>query len=95
MHRAEGCKDGVKAHITESTSPISMPKGPITRSRAKKLQQEMIKHLQGLINAAKEEFQGNVNVGSKPHVLFNIVQVYFECNELNECNGLIKEGLAE
>ena len=45
-------KDQVQDQRT--SNPISMPPRLMTRTRAKKLQQEFIHHLQGLMNLASE-----------------------------------------
>ena len=39
-----------KDEVQGISSPISLPQGPITRSRAKKLQQTLNSHLQGDTN---------------------------------------------
>ena len=49
--------------IQEVSNPISMPQGPITRSRSKKLQQALIYHLQGLVSSAIEGLEGHPSFG--------------------------------
>ena len=53
-----------------------MPQGRITRSQAKKLQQVLIRHVQGLMILASEGLQGFQNFGSSGNqVSFNVFQV--------------------
>ena len=91
-HKAESCKEELKFHKAEPAHPLSMPQGPITRSRAKKIQQALLAHLQAWINSTAKEIQGEPHVvssfGSKPQVIYNVIQVHMS-------NGLTNEGLAE
>ena len=55
-HEDEYDQEG-KDKVQEVSNPISMPQGPIIRSRSKKLQQAL--HLQGLVSSVSEELQGH------------------------------------
>ena len=50
-HEDEHDQEG-KDQEEEVSSLISMPQGPITKSKSKKLQQVLIHHLQGLVSLA-------------------------------------------
>ena len=77
------CKSGSKDVKAESSNPISMPQGPITRARAKKLQQALILHLQGLVNSAKDGLQGDSSFGSSVNLVqYNVIQVQVNYNGL-------------
>ena len=44
--------------VQGNSSQLSLPQGPITRSRAKKLQQALNSHLQSLVSIISEELRG-------------------------------------
>ena len=73
----EGAVCTKKGKAVSNTSPISMPQGLITRSRAKKIQQALITHLQGMINSASEDLQEITSV--RPNVTHSHINV-FECH---------------
>ena len=58
------------------SSPISLPQGPIRRSRAKKLQQALNSHVQGLVKITSEGLQGvqsfGASEGQKNFILMEI-----------------------
>ena len=65
-----------KDQVEEVSSPISMPQGPITRSKSKKLQQALIHHLQGLVSLASKGLQGHQNFGTnEDQIQYNLIQV--------------------
>ena len=65
-----------KDEVQEISSPISLPQGPITRSRAKKLQQTLNSHVQGLVKITSEGLQGvqsfGASEGQKNFILMEI-----------------------
>ena len=82
-HEDEHDQEG-KDQVEEVSSPISMPQGPITRSKSKKLQQALIHHLQGLVNSASEELQGHQSFGANAtQVQYNLIQVQVTTNGFN------------
>ena len=82
-HEDEHGQEG-KDQVEEVSSPISMPQGPITRSKSKKLQQALIHHLQGLVNSASEELQGHQSFGANAtQVQYNLIQVQVTTNGFN------------
>ena len=71
-------QDRDTAHV-DHDSLISMPQGPITRSRAKKLQQNLIIHLQGLVKMVSEELQGYQSfVVNTTQENFNVILIEVE-----------------
>ena len=74
-HEDEHDQEG-KDQVEEVSSPISMPQGPITRSKSKKPQQALIHYLQGLVSLASEGLQGHQNFGTNAdQVQYNLIQV--------------------
>ena len=63
-----------EGETVSNTSPISMPQGPITRGRAKKLQQALITHVQGIIHTASEGLHGITSV--RPNVTHGHINVF-------------------
>ncbi|KAJ8752693.1 hypothetical protein K2173_006495 [Erythroxylum novogranatense] len=53
-----GQEQGREEHEEMITNPIVLPRGPITRSRAKKIQQALNCHLQGLVTLASNGLHG-------------------------------------
>ena len=49
--------------VQGNSSQLSLPQGPIIRSRAKKLQQVLNSHLQSLVSIISEELQGTKSYG--------------------------------
>ena len=74
-HEDEHDQEG-KDQVEEVSTPISMPQGPITRSKSKKLQQALIHYLQGLVSLASEGLQGRQNFTTNAYqVQYNLIQV--------------------
>ena len=74
-HEDEHGQEG-KDQVQEISSEISIPHGPITRSRSKKFQQALIHHLQGLVNSASEGLQGYQGFRtSAAQFQYNLIQV--------------------
>ena len=70
----EGAVCTKEGEAVSNTSPISMPQGPITRGRAKKLQQALITHVQGIIHTASEDLHGVTSV--RPNVTHGHINVF-------------------
>ena len=70
----EGVACTKEGEVMSNTSPISIPQGLITRSRAKKIQQALITHLQGMINSASEDLQEITSV--RPNVTHGHINVF-------------------
>ena len=62
-HEDEHDQEG-KDQVQEVSNPITMPQGPVTRSRSKKLQQALIHHLQGLVSLVSEGLKGHPSFGT-------------------------------
>jgi len=76
----DGQELGREEHVDEEISnPIVLPRGPITRSRAKKIQQALICHLQDLVTLASNGLHGMHGMSSleikAEDVNFNLLQV--------------------
>ena len=68
-------QDKDQVQVQHVSNPISMPPGPITRSRSKKFQQALVHHLQGLVNLANEGLQGHQGFGTRvAQVQYNLIQ---------------------
>ena len=62
--------------VQGDSGSLSLPQGPITRSRAKKLQQALNLHLQSLVSITSEELQGTQSYGSKgDQVELNVMKI--------------------
>ena len=59
---------------------ISIPQGPITRTRAKKLQQTLYSYIQAIVNSSKEILE---DAGDLPYMLCKV-----ELQERDELNAL-------
>ena len=59
---------------------ISLPQGPITRTRAKKLQQTLYSYIQALMSSSKEILE---DVGDFPYMLCKV-----ELQDKDELNAL-------
>ena len=59
LGQEHGCEEHeCEEHEEMISNPIVLPKGPITRARAKKIQQALNCHLQGLVNLASNGLRG-------------------------------------
>ena len=59
---------------------ISIPQGPITRTRAKKLQQTLYSYIQAMVSSSKEILE---DVGDLPYMLCKV-----ELQDRDELNAL-------
>ena len=59
---------------------ISIPQGPITRTRAKKLQQTLYSYIQAMVGSSKEILE---DVGDLPYMLCKV-----ELQDRDELNAL-------
>ncbi|KAJ8763060.1 hypothetical protein K2173_023265 [Erythroxylum novogranatense] len=71
-----GQEQGREEHEEMISNPIVLPRGPITRSRAKKIQQALNCHLQGLVTLASNGLHGMPRLETRAEdVNFNLLQV--------------------